>query len=78
LKVFGNNQQKQKEKKLSKIYGSPPVNSPSFPSNGRPPVRRKSNFVIELPDDFLIEPSTSIFEVNRKPGPKPKPKSRSD
>jgi hypothetical protein len=54
------------------------MNSPNFPSNGRPPVRRKSSFVTELPDDFPMEPSTSIFEVNPKPGPKPKPMSRSD
>jgi hypothetical protein len=77
LKVSGNNQQKQKQQP-PKIYRSPPVNSQSFPTNGKPPVRRKSSLVTELLDDFPIEQSTSIFEVNRKPGPKPKPKSKSD
>jgi hypothetical protein len=41
LKVSGNNQQKQKQQP-PKIYRSPPVNSPSFSTNGRSPVRRKS------------------------------------
>jgi hypothetical protein len=49
------------------------VNSPSFSSRERPQIRRKSSFVTELPDDFPMEQSTSIFEVNHKPGPKPKP-----
>jgi hypothetical protein len=40
-------------------------------------LEKKSSFVTELPDDFPIEPSTSIFEVNNKTGPNPMPKSRS-
>jgi hypothetical protein len=54
------------------------VNLPSFPINGRPEIKRSSSFVTELRNDFPKEHSTSIFEVNRKPGHKPKPKSRSD
>jgi hypothetical protein len=50
------------------------MNISNFSLRGKPKTRRSSSFVTELPDDYLMEPSSSIFKVNRKLGLKAKPK----